>query len=177
MSRERFHLLRQFAVNALTLASAVVFFYFVPIDIKGAHPFREIIVFIGALAVLIWLIVRQLVKQMGAGPDPGVRVRSLITLLYPVVVLFALTYYVIQVHSPQQFDGIVTRTDSLYYTVVTLGTVGYGDVHAVGQLAKVVTIVQVAFDLVVIGALISVASSRFQVVPTRRSIKKGTPED
>ncbi len=177
MSSERFHLLRQFAANALTLASAVVFFYFVPIDVRGAHPLREIVLFIGALAVLIWLIVRQLVKQMNAGPDPGVRVRSLITLLYPVVVLFALTYYVIQVHSPQQFDGIVTRTDSLYYTVVTLGTVGYGDVHAVGQLAKVVTIIQVAFDLVVIGALISVASSRFQVVPTRRSIKKNAPED
>jgi len=28
-----------------------------------------------------------------------------------------------------------------------------------------VTIIQVAFDLVVIGALIAVASSRFQVVP------------
>jgi voltage-gated potassium channel Kch len=172
VNRERFHLLRQFAVNALTLASAVVFFYFVPIDIRGVHPLREIVLFVGGLAVLIWLIVRQLIKQMNAGPDPGVRVRSLITLLYPVVVLFALTYYVIQVHSPQQFDGIVTRTDSLYYTVVTLGTVGYGDVHAVGQLAKVVTIIQVAFDLVVIGALIAVASSRFQVVPTRRSTKK-----
>ena len=177
MKRQRFHVLAQIAVNALTLASAVVFFYFVPIDIKGAHPFREIILFIGALAVLIWLIVRQLVKQMSAGPDPGVRVRSLITLLYPVVVLFALTYYVIQVHSPHQFEGILTRTDSLYYTVVTLGTVGYGDVHAVGQLAKVITIIQVAFDLVVIGALIAVASSRFQVVPTRRSTKKGAPQD
>ena len=95
------------------------------------------------------------------------RVRSLITLLYPVVVLFALTYYVMQRNSPGQFDSLVTRTDALYYTVVTLGTVGYGDVHAIGQLARVVTMVQVAFDLVVIGALIAVASSRFQVVSTR----------
>lgn len=102
----------------------------------------------------------------GVVPDPGVRVRSLLTLLYPVVVLFALTYYVIAHANPAQFEGIATRTDSLYYTVVTLGTVGYGDVHAVGQLAKWVTIIQVAFDLVVIGALIAVASSRFQIVPT-----------
>ena len=172
MKRQRLHLIRQIGVNGLTLASAVIFYYFVPIDLKAGHPILEIVVFVAALAVLIWLIVRQLVKQMGAGPDPGVRVRSLITLLYPVVVLFALTYYVIQVHSPHQFSGITTRTDSLYYTIVTLGTVGYGDIHAVGQLAEVVTIVQVAFDLVVIGALISVASSRFQVVPVRRPTKR-----
>ncbi len=170
---ERFHMLRQFVINGLTLASALVFYYFVPIDLKSGHPIRETVFFLAAFGLLIWLIVRQLVKQMNAGPDPGVRVRSLITLLYPVVVLFSLTYYIVQVHNPQQFDGIVTRTDSLYYTVITLGTVGYGDIHAVGQLAKVITIVQVAFDLVVIGALISVASSRFQVVPTRRSTRKG----
>ncbi len=171
--RERFHMLRQIATNALTIASALVFYYCVPIDLNSGHPIRTTVLFVVGLGVLIWLIVRQLIKQMNAGPDPGVRVRSLITLLYPVVVLFALTYYVVQVHHPDQFDGIVTRTDSLYYTVITLGTVGYGDVHAVGQLAKVITIVQVAFDLVVIGALIAVASSRFQVVPTRRSTRRG----
>ena len=54
---------------------------------------------------------------------------------------------------------------------VTLGTVGYGDVHAVGQLARVITMIQVAFDLVVIGALIAVASSRFQVVPHSITIR------
>jgi voltage-gated potassium channel len=118
------------------------------------------------LGTLIFLIVRQLRKQLAAGPDPGVRVHTLITLLYPVVALFALTYYLIQTADPTQFTDLQTRTDSLYYTVITLGTVGYGDVHAVGQLARVISMIQVAFDLVVIGALIAVATSRFQVVPT-----------
>ena len=117
------------------------------------------------LAVLILLIVRHLAKQLSAGSDPGVRVRSLIALLYPVVVLFALTYYIIQTTDPTQFVDLATRTDALYYTIITLGTVGYGDVHAAGQLARVISMIQVAFDLVVIGALIAVATSRFQVVP------------
>jgi voltage-gated potassium channel len=95
---------------------------------------------------------------------------TLLILLYPVVALFALAYYLIQTYDPTQFQSLVTRTDSLYFTVITLGTVGYGDVHAVGQLARVVTMIQVAFDLVVIGALIAVASSRFQVVVTRKRI-------
>jgi hypothetical protein len=97
----------------------------------------------------------------------------MLTLLYPVVALFALAYYVIQSTDPAQFTELVTRTDSLYYTVITLGTVGYGgDVHAVGQLARVVSMIQVAFDLVVIGALIAVATSRFQVVPNRAWVSR-----
>jgi hypothetical protein len=60
--------------------------------------------------------------------------------------------------------------------VITLGTVGYGDVHAVGQMARVVSMVQVAFDLVVIGALIAVATSRFQVVPTPARVRRHKSE-
>ena len=160
----RFHVLRNVLVNGLTLVGAVLFYYFVPLS-QDDHPVWRWAVFIVGLGTLIFLIVRQLRKQLSAGPDPGIRVHTLITLLYPVVALFALTYYVIQSTDPTQFTDMVTRTDALYYTVITLGTVGYGDVHAVGQLARVVSMIQVAFDLVVIGALIAVATSRFQVVP------------
>ena len=172
MMLPRMHLLWQFARNFLMLAGAVLFYYFVPVG-DDEHPVWRWFLFIVGLGVLVWLIVAQLMKQVAAGPDPGVRLRTLITLLYPVVVLFALAYYAIQRNDATQFESLKTRTDSLYYTVITLGTVGYGDVHAAGQLARVVTTVQVAFDLVVIGALISVASSRFQVMP-RRSGKPAT---
>ncbi len=177
-SKRRSRLALQILSNFLVLVSALLFYYYVPISLDEPHPILEIITFVVGVVVLIGLIVRQLMKQLAAGPDPGVRVRSLLTLLYPVVVLFALTYYVIAHANPAQFEGIATRTDSLYYTVVTLGTVGYGDVHAVGQLAKWVTIIQVAFDLVVIGALIAVASSRFQIVPTKSqtSSPEGPPQ-
>jgi voltage-gated potassium channel len=160
----RFHVLRNVVMNGLTLAGAVLFYYFVPVA-QDDHPVWRWAVFVVGLGTLVFLIVRQLRKQLTAGPDPGIRVHTLITLLYPVVALFALAYYVIQTADPTQFVDLVTRTDSLYYTVITLGTVGYGDVHAVGQVARVVTMIQVAFDLVVIGALIAVATSRFQVVP------------
>ena len=170
----RFHLLTQVLQNALTLSGALLFYYFVPLGNED-HPLWRWAVFIIGLTVLILLIVRQLAKQLNAGSDPGVRVRSLIALLYPVVVLFALTYYLIHTTDPTQFVDLATRTDALYYTVITLGTVGYGDVHAAGQLARVISMIQVAFDLVVIGALIAVATSRFQVVPRRTSIRPEKP--
>lgn len=159
--------LRSVGNHSMLLASALLFYYYVPVDFQEPHPVRNILLFAAALAVLVWLIARQLVRQIGAGSDPGVRIRSLIILMYPVIVLFALSYYAMATRNPGAFDGLTTRTDSLYYTVVTLGTVGFGDVHPADQLAKIITMVQILFDLVVIGALVSVASSRFQVVPRR----------
>jgi voltage-gated potassium channel len=163
-AKGRFRVLRQVLQNALTLGGALLFYYFLPIGDQD-RPIWRLALFVAGLGGLIILIVRQLARQLAAGSDPGVRVRSLIALLYPVIALFALAYYLIQTSDPTQFVDLETRTDALYYTVITLGTVGYGDVHAVGQLARVITMIQVAFDLVVIGALIAVATSRFQVVP------------
>jgi len=177
MADDRFHFIKQVLRNALTLGGAVLFYYFVPVG-DEEHPIWRWTLFIVGLALLSYLIIRQLMNQLAAGPDPGVRVRSLIILLYPVVVLFALTYYIVQTTDPTQFESLETRTDALYYTVITLGTVGYGDVHAAGQMARVISMIQVAFDLVVIGALIAVATSRFQVVPrpVRTKGNKSMPE-
>jgi hypothetical protein len=55
------------------------------------------------------------------------------------------------------------------------GTVtGAFDVHAVGQFARVVTMIQIAFDPVVIGAFATVASCRVQVLLAPRSTDPGT---
>ena len=148
--------------NCATLTGALLFYYFFPVT-GEASALWQLLLFAVGLGLLIWWIIRELSKQLAAGSS-GVRIRSLITLLYPVVALFALAYFLIQRTDPTQFDGLVTRTDSLYFTVITLGTIGYGDVHAVGQLARVVTMIQVALDLVVIGAFVAVASSRVQVL-------------
>ena len=98
----RFHVLRNVITNGLTLTGAVLFYYFVPLS-QDDHPVWRWAVFLVGLGTLVFLIVRQLRKQLSAGPDPGVRVHTLITLLYPVVALFALSYYVIQITDPTQF--------------------------------------------------------------------------
>jgi hypothetical protein len=153
--------------NGTSLAGALLCYYFFPVTGESSALWQSLLFFVG-LGLLVWWIIRELMKQVSAGSNPRVGVGSLITLLYPVVALFALFYYVIQHNDPTQFDGLVTRTDSLYFTIITLGTIGYGDITAVGQLARVITMIQVAFDLVVIGAFVAVASSRVQVLLSQR---------
>ena len=58
-------------------------------------------------------------------------------LLTVLILTFAGTYVVLADH-PGQMEGIETKIDALYFTVTTLATVGFGDIHPVGQVARVV---------------------------------------
>lgn len=48
------------------------------------------------------------------------------------VLVFATAYQGLAQH-PGELDGIATRLDSLYFTMVTLATVGYGDITLAGS--------------------------------------------
>jgi voltage-gated potassium channel len=45
--------------------------------------------------------------------------------------------------------------DSVYFSVVTLATVGFGDLHPTGDATKIFTIIYILFGLGVIAAFIS----------------------
>jgi hypothetical protein len=45
------------------------------------------------------------------------------------------------------FEGLETKIDALYFTVTTMSTVGFGDVHAVGQAARMAVTIQILLDL------------------------------
>lgn len=59
----------------------------------------------------------------------------------------------------RQFVGLATKTDALYYfALTTLTMVGFGDVHAAGQLARALVIVQLLFNVVVLASAARVLS-------------------
>lgn len=113
---------------------------------------------VGSLG-LSWLVALEIQRMTSPSAVPSRRLGGVLSLIAVATCFFALTYFLIEANAPEEFDGLVTRSDALYYAVVTLGTVGYGDIHAVGQIARVATVIQIAFNLVVIGALLAVSSS------------------
>jgi voltage-gated potassium channel len=155
--------------SVATLAAAMLFYYFVPLP-EEHRSIGTLLAFLVGMSALIALIVVQVRKQLRAPDSARVRLNSLLVVLYLVVVFFSLAYVQIERVSPGQFAELQTRTDALYFTVVTLGTVGYGDVHPVGQAARVLATIQIAFDLVFVAALVSVFSNRVgQVVAAYRA--------
>ena len=79
-------------------------------------------------------------------------VEGLITPAFPLVVLlFATTYFVMDQYQAHSFTQGMTRVDSLYFTVTTFATVGYGDITPVTESARLTAVLQMVVDLVLIG--------------------------
>ncbi len=152
----------------LTLVSAaacLTVYYGVPLPHDGGAGPAQLLVFVVGLALLCTVLTVQVRRQVRAGHEPSVRVQSVVGLLLPLIAFFAAVYYVMA----DQFVGIASRTDALYFAVVTLGTVGYGDVHPTGDAAKIVTMIQIVLDLLVVGVLVSVATGRVRARAERRA--------
>ena len=156
---------------ALALTGVVVAYYAIPV---GEVPSRWDILLasvglLAGLGVLVWVTVRQLrvLEKYQAG-DPTVRLDVLALVIFVVVPLFALGYFALEQGDSGQFAELQTKTDALYFTMSTLGTVGFGDVHATGQLARVLVTIQIVFDLVFVAALVSVLTTQFRARAAER---------
>jgi voltage-gated potassium channel len=132
----------------------VVVYYAVPVGTQHStgRLVGSVLLTLSGIAALGWAIVAQLRRQLHSRSED---VHSLLMLLGLVAIVFALGYFVLDAHSPGQMRGVTTRTDSLYFTLSTLTTVGFGDVHAHGQLARGLVILQLLFDVVFVAALVS----------------------
>jgi hypothetical protein len=107
------------------------------------------------VAALALLIVLAIWRLLGAGEL--IRVRALVLLLVLTVLFFAWCDDSVA-RLPGQFYDLHTKTDALYFTVSTVSTVGFGDVHAAGQLARAAVTIQIVFNLVFLGAAITMIS-------------------
>jgi voltage-gated potassium channel len=140
------------------VAAATVVYYVLPVP----GPMREgswaLMFFLGA-AVLGVLILLTVIRLLRAGEDA--RVSGLILLLTLTVLFFSWSDDSVAV-LPGQFTGLGTKTDSLYFNVSTLATVGFGDVHPIGQLARGAVTLQIVFNLVFLGAAVSVITGFFR---------------
>jgi voltage-gated potassium channel len=67
---------------------------------------------------------------------------------------YASCYFTLSRLHPSSFSEHLDRVGSLYYTVTTFGTVGYGDIAAKSQLARLLVSSQILLDLVFIALIL-----------------------
>lgn len=108
-----------------------------------------LVIFIGLVAVQTRSIIRS--------PFPGLRaIEALATSVPLFLLLFASTYVVMAAMSAGNFGGGLTHTDGLYFTVTIFSTVGFGDITAKTQAARLVVTGQMIADLVILGVAIKI---------------------
>jgi voltage-gated potassium channel len=159
--------LRLWTHLGLILAALVVAYFVVPVsaDVERETVLRGVGVVL-IVALLVAGVVRQLRLQLD---ESDRRVDGLIVSITVVMVVFSYCFYVIEQRDPTQFAEMKTRLDALYFTTATSASVGYGDVHAAGQTARGLVLVQIVFNVVFIGTAVALLSSRIKSVSSARA--------
>jgi len=134
-------------------------------------PAAAAVIFVAVLA-MAFLIGGQ-VRQTFVD-STSVKLARLAVLLTVTILLFALGYFTLERSAPGEIAGLETRLDSLYFTLVTLGTIGYGDIHPAGQTARAISCLQIVFNAVFIGALIRVILFQVNERARERGAKRTT---
>jgi len=153
--------------SGLSAAVLVVLYYVLPLDRPwdsdtAARLLIGLVVFAG---VVVWGV-----RTIAGSRYPGVRAAEALALALPFfLLLFASTYFVLERNSAASFTQPLTRTDALYFTVTVFSTVGFGDITAKSETARIVLIVQMLADLVILGTVLRVFLGAIQRGRERRS--------
>jgi len=145
-----------------------------------AIPFGEIlslksIVLVEALFILFWstvflLFMRWQLRSIHSSATPETRwLEALIVLGVLFISVFARVYRILSLSVPTSFTVPLTIIDSYFYTLGTLSTTGTGDISPRGDVAKVLTMVQIVANLAFIGLIVRVLTGAARTAKERRA--------
>ncbi|MDH2387775.1 MULTISPECIES: potassium channel family protein [Streptomyces] len=137
---------------AASPAVLLVLYFTLPFD--GLGPRRPTLSWtlfglsLALIALLLIKHIRDIYLERTDATHPGIAIPAL---MFLSVLVFSTTYYSLA-DDPDALPGLDTRLDALYFTIVTLATVGYGDISPASQSARLIALLNIAYNLIFITA-------------------------
>lgn len=136
-------------------------------DGRMAAPFV-----VAAIGTAIYVVEsRRQLRRIMHSRFPGLMAaESLILLAAMFLAVFAMIYVSLSLADVEAFTEPLDAFTSYYFALTVLATVGFGDITPVTTVARAVTMVQMALDLVFVALLIRIVSTA-----ARKSIQHRGP--
>jgi hypothetical protein len=166
-------LLRTLFRSLVSAFVLVALYFLVPIqDLQGVNPAVSLSAELVVLALVVVLQVRAVTRNR----YPGLRAVEALALTVPLfLVMYAAAYVVLAQDSAANFNThTLSRTDSLYFTLTVFSTVGFGDITATSQSARVFVMAQMVLDLVILGLGVQVFRGAISVGRQRSAVVTGS---
>jgi hypothetical protein len=145
----------------------LLIYFLVPYDADRA----PVGVVFGVAASLVGIAADAVaVARLAFGDHERLKAVHLVLAIEAVVMTFSFAYYLLATSGTDEFAGLRTRLDALYFSFTTTTTVGFGDIHATGQTARALVTLQLAFNLVFVAGVAGLLRDR---VATARPARGG----
>jgi voltage-gated potassium channel Kch len=149
----------------------LVLYYSVPFN--GRFDTHAVLLLTILLIVFV-LVGTWQVRSIITSKTPFLRAIESLMFSIPLLILsFSLTYFLMARWGTHEFSQALSRTDALYFSTTTFATVGYGDIVAVSESARLVVTGQMLIDLVVLGLGVRVITQAVQMGRSARSSATG----
>jgi voltage-gated potassium channel len=142
---------------------------------SGARALLELTVGLLVFAGLLAWHLRRIVRS----DHPELRAAEALAVAVPIlIIVFAFTYLSLSRANPANFSQPLDRIGAMYFTVTVVSTVGFGDIVAKTDAARVLVTIQILLDLVlVVGIARTVVLAARIGVRRQQSAKADGPGD
>ena len=132
----------------------------------NAATVTELVLGVLALfAIIAWQIWRITQSE-----HPGIRAVEALAFTVPLyILLFATAYFLMDHAQASTFAQPLSRIDSMYFSATVFTTVGFGDITAKGEAARVVVTFQMMMDVVILGLVARLVINAIKIGQQRRA--------
>jgi voltage-gated potassium channel len=168
--------LRRRAVRAvlrsLAISVLIVTGYFA-LPMNHALGARDVLTLFVGLAVVAGALAWQIRAILESSFPAARAVQALLVSVPLFLVVFSAVYFLMGENDPASWSQPLTRLDALYFTVTVFTTVGFGDITAVSEAARAVTIVQMISGLVLVAVIARLVVGAVHISWERKGRTKG----
>lgn len=149
MAARRWLIVRSAGSSIAWVAGIVTAYYVLPWNGGvGATVAVRVVLALALLVVVSITAVSSVLKD----PYPVLRAfRALAVVVALAIVSFASIYLLVSSNDPAAFSELLGSTDALYFSLTTTTTVGYGDISAKSEAARIVVMIQMVANVLVVG--------------------------
>ncbi|MFD5512848.1 potassium channel family protein [Streptomyces sp. NPDC127051] len=145
----RWQALLAFVRSLVTAGVLVTLYYLLPLD-SSFTPTTVVALAVGIAGVA--LLLAWHIRRIRQSPWPGLRAVEALAVIVPCLVLLFATAYLLMDHTASDsFSEELSRTDALYFAMTVFSTVGFGDITARSEPARLLTTGQMALNFLLIG--------------------------
>lgn len=132
------------------VAATLLVYFLLPIEGSGAASAAAVAACAG-IAVILIVFARQITRVSRSRRPVLAALEALVLVFGLFLSFFALLYVSISESDPDAFTQDVNKVAGIYFTMTVLTTVGFGDISAVSDTARVMVTLQMVLGMVLIG--------------------------
>lgn len=165
-------ILRPMAIVAVVL----LLYALTPVN-AGPAAVAAVLSSLASIGLLLWIVVRQ-TRRIARHAEPAVAAVEALALLGTLFVLsFSMTYVALSASDPTSFSQPVDKVAAIYFSMTIMSTVGFGDIVAVSDVARMTVVVQMIANLVLLALVVRIITEVTRWARAQRAPAGATPED